>query len=53
MVVNRIELDDHVLVRLIVADPIDKAAACNVLAAERFEIDGPAIFDVDGLGLSQ
>ncbi len=51
VVVGRFELDDDVLTRGVVAEPIDDAASSDVLAGEGFEIDRATIFHVDGLGL--
>ena len=51
VVVGRFELDDDVLIRGVVAEPIDDAASSDLLAGEGFEIDRATIFHVDGLGL--
>ena len=50
LVVDRVAPDDHVPVRLVVADPLDEAAPGDVLAVERLEIDRSAISHVNALG---
>jgi hypothetical protein len=49
--IGRVQLDDHMPVRCIVADPVDKAASGDVVAREGLEVHGSAIFYVDGFSV--
>src|SRR4051812_25356303 len=46
MIIGALEVDQHVSLRLVVADALNEAAARCVGAGERLEIDGASIFDV-------
>src|SRR5260370_42620980 len=49
MVVGAAQTDQHIALRFIETDTLDEAASRRVRAGECFEIDRPAIFDVDRL----
>jgi hypothetical protein len=49
--IDRVHLDDHGPVRRVVADPVDKTAAGDVLASERLQVNSSAIFNIDGFGV--
>ena len=51
VVIDRFQLDDHVLIGGVVAESIGDTAPRDVLASEGFEIQRPAVFDVDGFGV--
>jgi hypothetical protein len=50
MVVDALEADDHIALCFVKANALDEAAAVDVSALKRFEIDGASIFDVDRSG---
>jgi hypothetical protein len=49
--IGGVHLDDHGAVRRVVADPVDKTASGCLLAGERLQVYGSAIFHIDGLGV--
>jgi hypothetical protein len=50
VVVRAAQTDDHVALRLVVAYALNEAAAIDVTALKRFEIDRAEKFYVDGFG---
>ena len=50
LVVDRVAPDDHVLVRLVVTDPLDETAPGDVLADEGFEVHWPEVSNVNAFG---
>ena len=50
VVVGALQIYDHVALRLVVTNALDEAAARRIAAFKCFEIDGAAIFDVNGFG---
>jgi hypothetical protein len=50
LIVNALDVDDHMASGLVVTDTLNEAAPVNVPALERLEIDGAAISYVDRFG---
>jgi hypothetical protein len=50
LIVNALDVDDHMVLGLVVTDTLNEAAPVNVPALERLEIDGAAISHIDRFG---
>jgi hypothetical protein len=50
VIVTALDADDQGALRLVVADALDQAAAVDIAAVERPEVDGAAVPDVNRLG---
>jgi hypothetical protein len=50
LIVNAVDVDDHLALGFIVTDALNEAAPVDIPALERPEIDGAAISDVDRFG---
>ncbi len=51
VVVRALQANDHVALRLVVTNALNETATRRVTTFKRFEVNGAAIFHVNGFGL--
>jgi hypothetical protein len=49
VIIDALQIDQHIALGFVVADTLNKAAAWRVCAHERLQVDNAPIFDVYGL----